>query len=95
VEVFFWPGAVNPSGSYRLRLDFGGNDTVTLATTANMGDFMLASANEPGLWCFIQFAKTIRAKVEGESPLELIFGLDDVTWILNNLQRCASLLPRP
>ena len=93
VEVYFWPQAIDPSRNNRLRLDFTAADTITL--DAKGTDFMLAATDEAGkLWRFFQTAKTVRAVVADAPKLELFFGLDDINWVLDNLQRCAGLLPK-
>jgi hypothetical protein len=94
VEVFFWPGAVDPGRDYDLRLTFAGESPMTLKARPTIGDYALASTDETGLWQNFQDAKALKVAVGGEPALVLHFGLDDIDWVLNALQSCAELLPK-
>jgi hypothetical protein len=94
VEVFFWPQAIDPAKAYRLTLTFSAGQPITLDAKATIGDYMLASADEAKLWRLFQDAKTVQVGVDGEPKLMLIFGLDDIEWVLGGLTSCRDLLPK-
>jgi hypothetical protein len=93
VEVFFWPGAIDPAADNALALGFGGGAPLILAATASMGDFMLASEDSPELWGRLQKAKTLSAKVKADPNIALAFSLDQIDWVLTSLQMCSRILP--
>jgi len=94
VEVFFWPQAIDPAKDYRLTLTFSAGQPITLDARATAGDFMLASADEVKLWRLFQDSKTLQVTVAGEPKLQLIFGLDDMEWVLSGLTSCREVLPK-
>ena len=59
-----------------------------------MGDFMLASESDQKMWRSFQDATGLTVSVDGEPKLELYFGLNDMTWVLNMLQSCRRTLPK-
>jgi hypothetical protein len=93
VEVFFWPGAVDPAVDNALALGFGGGAPLILPATAAMGDFMLASEDSPELWGRLQKAKTLSARVKADPNIALAFSLDQIDWVLTSLQMCSRTLP--
>jgi hypothetical protein len=46
------------------------------------------------LWRALQKGRKLRVAVDGV-PQELFFTLGDSAWLLNSLQQCVSLLPKP
>ncbi len=93
VEVFFWPGAIDPSAANELALGFGGPTPMILAATAPMGDYLLASDDSPELWSRLQKAQRLTAKVKADPHVALSFSLDEIGWVLDALQRCTRVLP--
>jgi hypothetical protein len=93
VEVFFWPGAVDPAVDNALALGFGGGAPLILPATAAMGDFMLVSEDSPELWGRLQRAKTLSARVKADPNIALAFSLDQIDWVLTSLQMCSRTLP--
>jgi hypothetical protein len=93
VEVFFWPGAINPGTDHALVLGFGGGAMLTLAATETMGD-MLASEDSVELWGRLQKAKMLTAKLKDDPKLALTFSLDQIGWVLTALQTCTRTLPK-
>jgi len=94
VEVFFWPGAVDPDADNALALVFGGGAPLILPATAAMGDYMLASSDSPELWGQLQKAKRLAAKVKDNPRIALSFSLDQIGWVLTALQTCTRTLPK-
>ena len=94
VEVFFWPGTVDPAADNALALGLGGSVPLILPATAAMGDYMLASDDSPELWGRLGKAKTLTARVKGDPDLALTFSLEQVGWVLTALQNCARTLPK-
>lgn len=94
VEVFFWPGALDPAAAHELALGFGGGTPLVIAANAAMGDYMLASDHSPELWGRLQKAKAVTARVKGDPNLELSFSLDQIGWVLDALTACARTLPK-
>ena len=94
VEVFFWPGAIDPAAPAELALGFGGTTPLILAASAAMGDYMLASDDSPELWGRLQKAKALTARVKGDPDLALNFFLDRIDWVLDALTTCARTLPK-
>jgi hypothetical protein len=93
VEVFFWPQAIDLSRTYRLTLQ-SGKHTITLDAKATIGDYVLVSAEDPKLWRLFQDGEPLRITVEGEPELELYFGLEDMDWVVKNLDTCLNVLPK-
>lgn len=94
VDVFFWPGAVTPSESYELILDFPSRkDPIALSAHPILGDYMLTSVTDMALWRALQDARYVDARVTGKANLDLRFGLDDIGWVLNALTTCQRVLP--
>lgn len=93
IDVFFWPGAVTMDREYQLQLYFSAGD-VTLPAKPTIGDFVLASAPDIGLWKKLQSSKSLAVAVVGEPALALQFTLDGIDWVLNALTTCAGTLPR-
>ena len=96
VEVFFWPGALNPEQSYKLSVSFDNAAPLSLDARTTM-DFVLAvePQNSRELWRGLQDAEVLRVAVTGADGLDLLFSLDDSTWLLRALQNCARVLPQP
>lgn len=93
IDVFFWPGAVLMDREYKLQLAFNSGD-MKLPARATIGDYVLASEPDMGLWRALQDSKTLSVRVVGEPPLALSFTLDDIEWVINTLTACAGLLPK-
>ena len=93
-EVFFWPKAIDPTRDYVLNLSFERGGTLSLKAKPAMGDFMLASEPDQKMWRSFQDATGLTVSVDGEPKLELYFGLNDMTWVLNMLQSCRRTLPK-
>lgn len=93
IDVFFWPGALTADRDYQLQLRFSAGD-MTLPARAAMGDFMLASVDDMGLWRKLQDSRTLSVGVVGEPHLSLSFTLDDIRWVLNALTTCSGFLPK-
>ncbi len=93
VNVFFWPGAVMMDRDYKLQLAFNNGD-LTLPAKATIGDFVLASEPDMGLWRKFQDASNLSVRVVGEPGLALTFTLDDIGWVLDGLTACSRLLPK-
>ena len=94
VEVFFWPGAIDPGADNDLALGFGGGASLLLPATAMMGDFMLATGDAPELWARLQKAKSLTAKPKSDPKAALSFTLDDIGWVLGALDACSGVLPK-
>jgi len=94
VEVFFWPGAIDPAADNVLALGFGGGPSLLLPATAMMGDFMLATGDAPELWGRLQKAKVLTAKPKSDPKVALSFTLDDIGWVLGALDACSGVLPK-
>jgi len=93
LEVFFWPGAVDPAADNALALGLGGSVPLILPATPTMGDFMLASGDAPELRARLGKAKTLTARVRGGADFALSFSLDQIGWVLTALQSCTRMLP--
>jgi hypothetical protein len=94
VEVFFWPGAVDPGAENALALGFGGSVPFIVPATAPMGDFMLASGDAPELWERLRKAKALTAKPMSDPTVTLSFALDQFGWVLGALDACSRILPK-
>ncbi|MBN9023085.1 MAG: hypothetical protein J0H08_13525 [Rhizobiales bacterium] len=93
VEVFFWPGAIDPAAANELALGFGGPTPMILSATTPMGDYVLASKDDPELWSRLGKAKTLTARVKADPNVALAFSLDQIGWVLATLQSCTRILP--
>jgi hypothetical protein len=93
VDVFFWPGAVIMERDYQLQLGFNTGD-MTLPAKATIGDYVLASEPDMGLWRKLQDSKTLSVRVGGEPLLVLSFTLDDIDWVIDTLTMCSTFLPK-
>jgi hypothetical protein len=93
IDVFFWPGAVIMERDYQLQLAFNTGD-MKLPAKATVGDYVLASEEDMGLWRKLQDSKTLSIRVVGEPLLALSFTLDDIDWVINTLTACSSYLPK-
>lgn len=94
VEVFFWPGTVDPDAENALALGFGGSVPFIVPATAPMGDFMLASGDAPELWERLRKAKAMTAKPKSDPKVTLSFALDEIDWVLGALDACSRVLPK-
>jgi hypothetical protein len=94
VEVFFWPGAIDPAIDNALALGFGGSEPFLVPATATMGDYMLASDDSPELWGRLQKAKAMTAKPKNDPTTTLFFALDEIGWVLGALDACSRVLPK-
>lgn len=94
VDVFFWPSAVMMDREYELRLRFTSGGDLTLPARPTLGDYVLASDPDVGLWRKLQDSKMLGVGVVGEPALALQFTLDGIDWVLNALTTCAGTLPR-
>lgn len=94
VEVFFWPGAVDPAAENVLALGFGGSAPFLVPAAATMGDYMLASDDSTELWGRLQKAKTMTAKPKSDPTITLFFALDEIDWVLGALDACSRVLPK-
>ena len=93
VDVFFWPGAFDPTTDHELVLGFGGGAMLTLAASPVM-EYMLASEDSVELWGRLQKAKSLSAKLKDDPKLGLTFSLDQIGWVLTALQTCTRTLPK-
>lgn len=93
IDVFFWPGAFTMERDYQLQLYFSAGD-VTLPAKPTIGDYVLASAPDMGLWRKLQDSKSLAVAVVGEPELATSFTLDDIDWVINTLTTCSGLLPK-
>jgi hypothetical protein len=92
IDVFFWPGAVLMDREYELQLAFNSGD-MKLPARATIGDYVLASEPDMGLWRKLQDSKSLNVGIVGEPALALSFTLDDIDWVIDTLTACAGLLP--
>jgi hypothetical protein len=93
VDVFFWPGAVMMDRAYQLQLYFSAGD-VTLPAKPTIGDYVLASDPDMGLWRKLQDSKSLAVAVVGEPTLMTSFTLDGIDWVINTLTTCSTFLPK-
>jgi len=93
IDVFFWPGAVTMDREYQMQLRFNAGD-VTLPARPTIGDYVLASDPDMGLWRKLQDSKTLSVGVVGEQLLALSFTLEGIDWVLNALTACSGFLPK-
>jgi hypothetical protein len=93
VDVFFWPGAVTMDRAYQLQLYFSAGD-VTLPAKPTIGDYVLASEPDMGLWRKLQDSKTLAVAVVGEPALTTTFTLDGIDWVIDTLTTCSAFLPK-
>jgi hypothetical protein len=94
VEVFFWPGAVDPGAENALALGFGGSVPFIVPATAAMGDYMLATGDVPELRERLQKAKALTAKPKSDPKVTLSFSLDQIGWVMGALDACSRVLPK-
>ena len=93
VDVFFWPGAVLMDRAYQLQLYFSAGD-VTLPAKPTIGDYVLATAPDMGLWRKLQDSKSLAVAVVGEPTLTTSFTLDGIDWVIDTLTTCSTFLPK-
>ena len=93
IDVFFWPGALMMDREYQLQLYFSAGD-VTLPAKPTIGDYVLASAPDMGLWRKLQDSKSLAVAVVGEPALTTSFTLDGIDWVINTLTTCSAFLPK-
>jgi hypothetical protein len=93
VDVFFWPGAVMVDREYQLQLYFSAGD-VTLPAKPTIGDYVLASEPDMGLWRKLQDSKSLAVAVVGEPMLTTSFTLDGIDWVIDTLTACSTYLPK-
>lgn len=93
VDVFFWPGAFTMERDYQLQLYFSAGD-VTLPAKPTIGDYVLASAPDMGLWRKLQDSKSLAVAVVGEPVLTTSFTLDGIDWVIDTLTACSTYLPK-
>ena len=93
VDVFFWPGAVMMDRAYQLQLYFSAGD-LTLPAKATIGDYVLATEPDMGLWRKLQDSKSLAVAVVGEPALTTSFTLDGIDWVIDTLTTCSGLLPK-
>jgi hypothetical protein len=94
VEVFFWPGSVDPDADNALALGFGGSTPFILPATATIGDYMLASDDSPELWERLRKAKAMTAKPRSDPTITLSFSLEEIGWVMGVLDACSRVLPK-
>lgn len=93
VDVFFWPGAVMMDRAYQLQLYFSAGD-LTLPAKPTIGDYVLASEPDIGLWKVLQNSKSLAVAVVGEPALKTSFTLDGIDWVIDTLTTCSGFLPK-
>jgi hypothetical protein len=93
IDVFFWPGAVTIDREYQLQLYFSAGD-VTLPAKPTIGDYVLASAPDIGLWKTLEKSKSLTVAVVGEPTLTTSFTLDGIDWVIDTLTTCSGFLPK-
>jgi hypothetical protein len=94
IDVYFWPGAIDPAKTYRINLDFAGGAALALEGQPEVSDIMLSSAAEPKLWRQLQDASSLRVTVGGEPLLDVTFTLDGARWVADALTSCTEYLPK-
>lgn len=94
IDIFFWPGAVVMDREYQLQLRFNAAGDVTLPARPTIGDYVLASDPDMGLWRKLQDSHSLSVGVVGEPVLALQFTLDDIDWVINTLTACSTFLPK-
>ena len=99
VEVFFWPGALNPEQSYKVSVSFDNAAALSLDARTTMdyrargGAAELPRSVAGSGGC--RGAARLPSPFAGTPAVELLFSLDDSTWLLRALQDCVRVLPQP
>ena len=67
---------------------------MTLPAKPTIGDYVLASDPDMGLWRKLQDSKSLAVAVVGEPTLTTSFTLDGIDWVINTLTACSGFLPK-